>query len=126
MQTPLRSVDTFSQRTTPRSTSSIPNRRFGRAAIASRRNAFFVSFIALVTALWFVGCKSNPGGQTSQPSPATKGKKLSAVSDAELTEQIEVFSTDVGESGATAWSQLQSYPRDELVKRLTQLRDNAS
>ena len=126
MQEPLRITDIFFQRTTPRSTSSIHARRFGRAAIAPRQQAFFVSLIALATALWFVGCKSDQGAQPNQTSAATKGKKISAVTDAELAEQIEVFSTDVGESGATAWSQLQSYPRDELVKRLAQLRDNAS
>lgn len=126
MQEPLRIVEIFSQRTTPASTSSILARCFARAPIAPRQHALLFSLVALVTALWFVGCKSDKGAQTNQPAAATKGKKLSAVSDAELAEQIEVFSTDVGESGATAWSQLQSYPHEDLVNRLTQLRDNAS
>jgi len=126
MQEPLRSVDIFSQITHSRSTSSINILRLRRVAIARRRkHSIFVFLISLLTALGVIGCKSNQGAQPNQPS-ATKSKALSSVSDTELTEQIEVFSTDVGELGATAWSQLQAYPRAELIDRLTQMRDNSS
>src|SRR5262245_34168015 len=121
MQEPLRSVDIFSQITPHRSTSSINIRRLRRATITRRRqHSIFVFLISLVTALGFIGCKSEQASKPNQPATAAEGKKLAAVTDAELTEQIESFSTYVGGMGATAWSQLQSYPRDELINRLTQ------
>jgi hypothetical protein len=127
MQKPLRSVDIFSQITHHRSPTPINIRRLRRVAIARRRkHSIFVFLISLLTATWFIGCKSNHGAQPNQPSSATKNKALTAVSDTELAQQIEVFSTDLGDLGAAAWSQLQSYPRAELIDRLTQMRDNSS
>ena len=77
-----------------------------------------ILFITLVV----VGCRSN--------SPSNQGKQaarpLSETSDQELLQLVETFSTDVGESGENAWTQLQGYPRQELIDRLLRIREDTN
>jgi hypothetical protein len=68
-------------------------------------------------------CRSNSTKPANQQSGAPNNKELSATSDAELVEQIEAFSTDLGELGEAAWKQLEAYPRQELIDRLSHIRD---
>lgn len=77
-----------------------------------------ILFITLVV----VGCRSNsPSNQGKQPA-----RPLSATSDQELLQLVETFSTDVGESGENAWTQLQGYPRQELIDRLLRIREDTN
>jgi len=78
-----------------------------------------VLFITLVV----VACRSNsPSNQGGKQAP----RELSATSDQELLQLVETFSTDVGESGENAWKQLHGYPRQELIDRLSGIRDDAN
>jgi hypothetical protein len=44
--------------------------------------------------------------------------------DPELTKLIKTFSEDVGENGQAAWQKLQSYPREDLINSLSNLRND--
>src|SRR5262244_868943 len=82
---------------------------------------FRTSVVILVFALVIIGCRPNPPANQQNGKPAPKA--LSAMSDEELLDLVETFSTDVGEDGEDAWKQLQSYSRQELIDRVTKLDD---
>ena len=73
-----------------------------------------------------VACRSASNPPANQQSGKAHNNELSATSDADLVDQIEAFSTDVGELGEAALKQLQAYPRPELIERLSRLRDTSS
>jgi len=79
-----------------------------------------IIFLALVV----VGCRSDSSSNNQGGKPVARA--LSATSDQELQELVETFSTDVGESGEGAWKQLQGYPRQQLIDRLSRIRDDAN
>jgi hypothetical protein len=78
-----------------------------------------ILFIALVA----VSCRSS---SSSNPNGKPIARALSATNDQELLEIVETFSTDLGESGENAWKQLKGYPRQELIDRLSRIRDDAN
>src|SRR5215510_128814 len=82
---------------------------------------FRTSVVILVFAIVIIGCRSNPPSNQQNGKPAPKA--LSAMSDEELLEVVETFSTDVGEPGEDAWKQLQSYSRQELIDRVSKIGD---
>jgi len=57
-------------------------------------------------------------GQDNVASPRTK------VMDPELTRLIKTFSEDVGGNGQAAWQRLESYPREDLINSLLNLRND--
>ncbi len=73
----------------------------------------------LIFAIVIIGCRSNPPAKQQNGKPVAKA--LSAMSDEELLEVVETFSTDVGEPGEDAWEQLRSYPRQELIDRVSKI-----
>jgi hypothetical protein len=81
-----------------------------------RRPALLILFFAFVIG----ACRSNPPANQQNGKPIPKA--LSAMSDEELLELVETFSTDIGEEGVDAWKQLQGYSRQELIDRLSQIR----
>jgi len=80
-----------------------------------------ISVLILVFAVVILGCRSNPPANQLNGKPAPKA--LSAMSDEELLELVETFSTDVGEDGEDAWKQLQGYSRQELIDRVSKIGD---
>jgi hypothetical protein len=90
--------------------------QFAPQTVPHVRTSVLILFFAIV----ITGCRSNPPNQQNgKPAP----KALSAMSDEELLELVETFSTDVGEPGEDAWKQLQSYSRQELIDRVTNIGD---
>lgn len=83
-------------------------------------------FITCISMLIPGACRSTSNPPANRQSPAANNHELSATSDAELADQIEDFSTDVGELGEAAWKQLEAYPRQKLIDRLTLMRDSST
>ena len=75
--------------------------------------------------LMLIGCRSTSNTPANQKDGRIAARELSAVSDSDLIDQIEVFATDIGEEGEAAWKQLEAYQRQELVDRLLALRDTS-
>jgi len=75
--------------------------------------------------MMLIGCRSTSNPPANERGGGTTARELSATSDDELLDQIEVFSTDIGEPGEVAWKQLEAYPRQELLDRLSALRDTS-
>jgi|GEM_PF-3541796 len=70
----------------------------------------------------FGACRSTSNPPANQQSGAAN-KTLSAISESDLLDLIDIYSTDIGEQGDAAWKQLQAYPRQELIDRLSLTRD---
>lgn len=90
---------------------------------AIRRIGLFITCISMLIP---GACRSTSNPPATRQSPAANNHELTTTSDAELADQIEAFSTDVGELGEAAWRQLQAYPRQELIDRLTLMRDSST
>ena len=73
-----------------------------------------------------VGCRASSNEPANRQGAATNNRELSATSDAELVDKVEIFATDVGDQGEAAWKQLEAYPRQELIHRLMLIRDDPS
>ena len=91
--------------------------QFAPRSVPHVRISVLILFVAVVSS----GCRSTPPANQQNGKPAPKA--LSAMSDEELLELVETFSTDVGEPGEDAWKQLQSYSRQELIDRVTKIGD---
>ena len=104
----------------PRLTACLILTANGKLRLESSLIGLLISCLAIVM---LSACRSNSTPPANQQSGAPNNKELSATSDAELIDQIEVFSTDVGEPGEAAWRQLEAYPRRELIDRLSLIRD---
>jgi hypothetical protein len=90
----------------------------------SRQAITLIRLLIPCLAIMVLGaCRSSSNPPANQPSGAANSNALTATSDADLLEQIDVFSTDVGEPGEEAWKQLEAYPRQELIDRLSLVRD---
>lgn len=79
--------------------------------------------IPCIAILVLGACRSGSNTPPNQQSRGQNNGALSSIKEADLLDQIEAFSTDVGELGEAAWQQLQAYPRQELVDRLVLMRD---
>jgi hypothetical protein len=78
-----------------------------------------ICVLILTLAIVIIGCRSNQPANQQNGKPAPKA--LSAMSDDELLDLVETFSTDVGEAGEDAWKQLQGYSRQELIDRVLKI-----
>ncbi len=73
-----------------------------------------------------VGCRASSNEPASRQGAATNNRGLSATSDAELVDKVEIIANDVGDQGEGAWKRLEAYPRQELIHRLMLIRDDPS
>ena len=73
-----------------------------------------------------VACRSTSEPPVNKQGGLANNRELSATSDAELVDKVEIFATDVGDQGEAAWRQLEAYPRQELIHRLMLIRDDPS
>lgn len=117
-----RDATTWWEPTTACVTSRVRLTRNRRLIHALGRINFLTPCLAIIL---LSACRSDTSVmENQQGTVANNNAAASAIGEVDLVDQVEIFATDIGELGDAAWKELEAYPRQDLIDKLSHIRDS--